>query len=84
MPGATETAFFDRAGMTHTAIGQEEKDDPAEVARQGFDAMMKGEASLVVGLKNKAQVAMARVMPSETLAEQHRKRAAPGTGGKGT
>ena len=33
MPGATETRFFERAGMQDTKIGQSEKDDPASVAK---------------------------------------------------
>jgi short-subunit dehydrogenase len=42
MPGVTETEVFRRAEMTDTAVGSSEKDDPAEVANMGFDAMMKG------------------------------------------
>ena len=29
--------------MLDTPVGQSEKDDPAQVAEQGFDALMKGE-----------------------------------------
>jgi len=79
MPGATETQFFERAGMLDTRIGTEEKDDPADVAKAGFAAMVKGEGGVIYGLKNKAQVAVSRVMPSETLAGKHRDMAAPGT-----
>jgi short-subunit dehydrogenase len=77
MPGPTDTNFFERADLLDTKVGQEEKDDPAEVAKTGFDAMMKGETSVVHGLKNKVQVAMAGVTPDTVLAEQHRKLAAP-------
>jgi uncharacterized protein len=38
MPGATETDFFERADMLDTQMGQSKKDDPADVARIGFDA----------------------------------------------
>jgi short-subunit dehydrogenase len=79
MPGATETDFFERADMMDTKVGTEKKMDAAEVARIGFEAMMKGELSVVAGLKNKAQVAMAHVLPDSVLAEMHRKQAAPGT-----
>ncbi|HZT89306.1 MAG TPA: SDR family NAD(P)-dependent oxidoreductase [Stellaceae bacterium] len=79
MPGATETDFFERAGMLDTKIGQAKKDEAAEVARAGFDAMMKGQGGIVTGLKNKAQVAVSRVLPSETLAEKHRDMAEPGS-----
>jgi uncharacterized protein len=82
MPGATETEFFERAGMTDTKVGQDEKDDPADVAKDGFDAMMKGDADVVSGWKNKVMTTMANVTPSEMLAEQHRKMAEPGGGRK--
>jgi short-subunit dehydrogenase len=81
MPGATDTAFFERAGMMDTKVGQEEKDDPAEVARTGFSAMMKGEGDVVSGWKNKLQTAIASVTPAAVLAEQHRKKAQPGSAG---
>jgi short-subunit dehydrogenase len=79
MPGATDTEFFARAGMLDTKVGTDEKDDPADVAKTGFDAMMSGESSVVHGVKNKLQVAMSAVTPQDTLAEQHRKMAEPGT-----
>jgi len=83
MPGVTDTNFFARADMLDTKVGtQEDKADPAEVARIGFDAMMKGDADVVAGLKNKLQVAMAGVTPAEVLAEQHRKMAEPGSARK--
>ncbi|HKG23716.1 MAG TPA: SDR family NAD(P)-dependent oxidoreductase, partial [Blastocatellia bacterium] len=58
MPGATETEFFERAEMMDTKVGQQEKDDPADVARVGFDAMMNGEGDVVSGWKNKVQTAV--------------------------
>ena len=80
MPGATETEFFERAGMEDTKIGQSKKDDPADVAQTCFDAMMKGEGDVVSGWKNKLQTAIASVTPAGILAEQHRKQAEPGSG----
>jgi uncharacterized protein len=77
MPGATETEFFERADMLDTKFGQEEKDDPADVAKAGFEAMMKGEGDIVTGWKNKLQTTMANVTPAGMLAEQHRKKAEP-------
>jgi uncharacterized protein len=79
MPGPTETEFFQRADLMDSQVGTAEKDDPADVARNGFKAMMKGEGGVVSGLKNKLQVAAAHVMPAEMLAKQHTKMAAPGT-----
>lgn len=48
MPGATDTDFFRRNRMTDTVLGRfPGKDDPAKTARQGFDAMMRGDQSVV-------------------------------------
>jgi uncharacterized protein len=80
MPGATETEFFERAGMMDTKVGQDKKDDPADVAKIGFEAMMRGDGDVVSGWKNKITTALASITPSGMLAEQHRKMAEPGTG----
>ena len=82
MPGATETDSFERADMLDTKVGQSEKDDPADVARVGFDAMMRGDGDVVSGWKNKLQSAIANITPAGVLAEQHRKMAEPGSGQK--
>jgi short-subunit dehydrogenase len=82
MPGATETEFFERAGMEDTKIAQSKKDDPVDVAKVGYEAMMNGEGDVVSGFKNKVMSAAALFTPSETLAEQHRKRAEPGSAKK--
>jgi short-subunit dehydrogenase len=79
MPGATETEFFRRAEMLDTAVGTADKDNPAAVANNGFDAMIKGKGDVVSGLKNKVQTAAANVTPAGVLASQHRKMAEPGT-----
>ncbi|AVS78618.1 SDR family NAD(P)-dependent oxidoreductase [Paracidovorax avenae] len=80
MPGVTDTAFFERAGMLDTKFGtQSGKSDPAEVARTGYAAMEAGEADVVVGLGNKLQVALAKMAPSQLVAAQHRRMAEPGT-----
>jgi len=79
MPGATDTEFFRRADMLDTKVGTAEKDDAADVAKAGFDAMMKGESDIVTGFKNKVQTSVANVTPNEMLARQHRKMAEPGT-----
>ncbi|UDM53591.1 SDR family oxidoreductase [Cupriavidus sp. MP-37] len=77
MPGATETDFFERADLLDTRLGQQKKGDPAEVARIGFDAMMRGEGEVVPGWQNKLRAAIAMVTPADVLAEQHRRVAAP-------
>ncbi len=82
MPGATETEFFARADMLDTKVGAGKKDDAADVAKTGFEAMMKGEGDVVSGLKNKIQSAIANITPAGVLAEQHRKMAEPGGANK--
>ena len=77
MPGATETEFFERADMMDTKIGQSKKDDAAEVARQGFEAMMKGEGEVITGWQNKLRSAIAHVLPADVSAEMHRSMAEP-------
>jgi short-subunit dehydrogenase len=81
MPGATETDFFERADMLDTKIGQSKKDDPADVAKTGFKAMMNGDGDVVSGWHNKLQSAIANITPASVLADMHRKKAAPGSAG---
>ena len=78
MPGPTDTAFFERAGLLDTPIGQmKNKDDPAMVARAGNDAMMAGQAQMTPGLKNKMQATLAEVLPAGLVAKAHRRMAKP-------
>ena len=78
MPGATETEFFERAGLRDTKLGQAKKDDPADVAEIGFRAMMEGDGDVVTGWYKKLTAAVANITPAAMLAEQHRKLAEPG------
>jgi short-subunit dehydrogenase len=82
MPGATETQFFHRAEMDDTKVGAGKKADPADVAKTGFDALMRGEGDVVHGMDNKLRAAMAAVTPQTQLAEIHRGMAEPGSGEK--
>ena len=79
MPGATETEFFERADMMDTKVGASNKDDPIDVAKVGFDAMMRGDGDVVSGWHNKLTTAIASVTPADILAAQHRKEAEPGS-----
>jgi short-subunit dehydrogenase len=82
MPGPTDTEFFERADMEDTKVGAEPPDDPAQVARQGYEALMAGREKVVAGsLKNKLQAAVAGVVPDSMKAEMHRKMAEPGSNG---
>lgn len=79
-PGPTETNFFERADMMDTRVAVEPKDDPADVARQGFEALMAGRHRVVAGsVKNKVQSAMAHVLPEQVKARQHGKMMEPGS-----
>jgi short-subunit dehydrogenase len=80
-PGPTDTEFFDRAGMQDTKVAGADKDDPADVARQGFEAMMAGKDHVLAGSpKNKAQTAASRVLPETTRAAMHAAQTRPREG----
>lgn len=83
MPGATETNFFHRAGADDTKLGASEKDDPAEVAREGFEALMAGKDHVVAGsFKNKLQAAAGYALPDPMVAKAHAAQSAPGSANK--
>jgi len=79
MPGATETEFFERADLMDTKVGVEKKQPADEVAKVGYEAMMKGQGDVIAGWGNKLRAAIANIVPNEMLAEQHRKMAEPGS-----
>ena len=79
-PGPTETEFFERADLMDTQVGQQQKADPAAVAKLGFKAMMQGDGDVVPGLQNKLQVAASGIISEDRLAEQNRKMTEPGSG----
>jgi uncharacterized protein len=70
MPGPTDTDFFARADMGDTRLGQmEDKDDPREVARDGFGALMAGRSSVVAGsFRNRIQAEVATHLPDALTA----------------
>lgn len=81
MPSATETRFFHRAGMDDTAVGKSRKDDPAEVARQGVEAMLAGKASIFGGsIATKMQGNFAHLLPEDAKATLFRHHSEPGSG----
>ncbi len=77
LPGATATDFFNKAEMTDSKAVQGKLDDPADVAKDGFDALMRGDDMVVSGFKNKMQVGMAAVTPDSNLADMMYKKQAP-------
>ena len=82
MPGPTETEFFERADMEDTKVGaSDSKDDPADVARDGFEALMAGDERVVsASLSTKLQGRGSRLLPDSAKAAMHRKMAEPGSG----
>lgn len=78
MPGPTDTDFWSRAGLEDTALGQGPKDDPAEVARQGFEALMAGKTKIAASSPGtKATSLVAAVLPDRVKALLHRRAAEP-------
>lgn len=73
MPGPTATNFFHRAGLDDTPIGKMPQDDPAQVARQGFEALMNGDQKVVGGsLASKAMGTVSRILPDRVKAMSSR------------
>lgn len=66
MPGATETNFFHRAGLDDTKVGQSKKDNPADVARDGFNALMKGDDKVVAHSLTSKAMGMMGTLLSDT------------------
>lgn len=81
LPGPTETEFFDRADMTDTKLGaSDSKDDPAQVARQGYEGLMKGEASVFAGsVSSKVMGKLSAVLPDSLAGKAHRPMTEPGS-----
>lgn len=82
LPGPTDTDFFERAGMQDTKAAEKaEKNDPADVAKQAFEALMadKGRVVAASSIATKLQGVTARFIPESVKAEQHRKMAEHGS-----
>lgn len=80
MPGATNTNFFNRAGAAHVKGADPSKTaNPAEVAKEGYEALMKNKDHVVAGWINKARVAMAHILPDPLIAAGARRNMEPRT-----
>ncbi|OBI43575.1 oxidoreductase [Mycobacterium kyorinense] len=78
LPGPTDTNFFRRAGLENTRMGRMPKDDPAEVAKQGFDALMRGERKVVAeSMTTKIMGVANRFLPDSIKAAADRVLAEP-------
>ena len=79
LPGATDTRFFEKADMLQSKIIQDKDSlsDPADVAKDGYEALMAGKDKVVSGFKNKMMVGMSNFLPDPMLAEQMKKQQEP-------
>lgn len=78
-PGVTDTDFFVKADMLDSKAVQDKSKmaDPAKVAKDGYEALKKGDDKVVSGLKNKLQSAMSNIVPDAMLANQVHKQQEP-------
>jgi short-subunit dehydrogenase len=73
-PGATDTEFADRAGISNTRLFQIAGVADAEpVARFGYEATMKGVRLAIPGMKNKSHVQGLRLLPRNLVTYLARK-----------
>jgi short-subunit dehydrogenase len=69
-PGATDTDFFNKAEMHDSKILDTKLSEPVQVAKDGYQALMKGDDKVISGFKNKMMVGMSNVMPESAVAAQ--------------
>jgi short-subunit dehydrogenase len=68
LPGETDTEFFKRAGMEDTPIGRSSNEaDPADIARAGYAAMMKGTNHVAAPFTTKLRAALTSVLPESMI-----------------
>ncbi len=78
MPGRTDTDFFHKAHMEDTKEYQDNPlADPAEVANDGYEALMSGESRVVSGASNKMMVGMMNATPDDMNAAKMQKNMQP-------
>ncbi|RZL15328.1 MAG: SDR family NAD(P)-dependent oxidoreductase, partial [Pedobacter sp.] len=80
LPGVTDTDFFAKADMLGSKVVEGEMADPADVAKDGYEAMLAGKDMVISGLKNKLQVAMGNITPDHLQAEMTGKMQEPASG----
>jgi short-subunit dehydrogenase len=78
LPGASDTDFFHKAGAEDSYVYQQTTlSEPEQVAKDGYEALMKGERKVVSGLKNKVQTSMTNVLPDSALGGMMKKQMGP-------
>ena len=82
MPGVTDTNFFHRADMDDTKAGaMKNKDDPDDVAKAAYDALMADKDKVLPLVKNKIMGTIADALPDTVAAQIHRGMSKPGSAG---
>ena len=79
LPGVTDTDFFNKADMNESKAVQDKSKmaDPADVAKDGYEALMSDDDKVISGFKNKVQIAMSNLMTDSMVAENIKKQQAP-------
>ena len=78
LPAPTDTDFFHKAHQQHTVTYKEKKlHDPATVAKNGYEALMKGENKIVSGSTAKMHVFLSDLLGEEMAAGNARKQNEP-------
>ena len=79
LPGATDTDFFNKADMQESKQVQDKSKmaSAADAAKDGYEALMKGDDMVVSGFKNKMQVAMAAVTPDGIVSDNTKTKQEP-------
>jgi hypothetical protein len=74
LPGATDTDFFHKAHQQDTVTYREKSlAPPEEVAKDGYEALMKGETKIISGAKTKMHVFMADLIGDKMASKNNRK-----------
>ena len=78
LPGLTDTDFFNKADMTRAKnVAEGGAMSAADVAKDGYKALMNGDKRIIAGFLNNAQVAMSNILPDPVLAGIVHKQSAP-------
>lgn len=76
-PGATRSAFFDRASMQDSRFVRGHMMDSATVARAGYEGLMHGKAIVIPGARNRILVVGSRFFPRGMVTRISARLAAP-------
>lgn len=79
LPGATDTDFFNKTDMQQSEIVQDKSSlaDPADVAKDGYEALMSGKDKVISGFKNKAMIGLSNILPDTAVAAMMDKQQKP-------